>query len=409
MFLDAYDKLLTLCARSQLTPENKKNIRTVIAQGIDFNKLIEKAIWQRLHALVAYHLSSDDFLDLVSEQTRKQFKQIRLQNMARNMLLQEELARMLKLYNKENIPVIVLKGSALLGTVYQDISLRPMGDMDILVQSDHLILAESIALRQEYKHILNKENPKDHHHLSELIQKKKGVVLEIHHHIISNQKPFTVNIQDFWSRSTDFNILDTPALAFSQEDTIIYLSISILSDLFSHNRAVLGRLCDISEIIREYEYLLDWNCLLKISKENNLNEALYFILYLCDNLLGTVIPPEFWARLKPINFDTDSAISFINRRILNEQQRIIDGLVLSGKVESDSAIIFSLIVRFINAMKRRARKVNDGTFLGGERVKNRKNLWTRLLQVIFTPFEFRKDLDADRWLFGLRNNKSTIR
>ncbi len=49
-------------------------------------------------------------------------------SLARNMILFDELNRVLKAFNEAGIEVIVLKGAALAQTVYPDIALRPMGE-----------------------------------------------------------------------------------------------------------------------------------------------------------------------------------------------------------------------------------------------------------------------------------------
>ncbi len=58
--------------------------------------------------------------------------------LAQNTLMYKELARILETFAAEEIPVIVLKGAALAATVYEDIGLRPMGDLDLLVRPEDL-------------------------------------------------------------------------------------------------------------------------------------------------------------------------------------------------------------------------------------------------------------------------------
>ncbi len=48
----------------------------------------------------------------------------------------QELERILQAFDEAGIPVIVLKGAALAATVYEDIGLRPMGDLDLLIHPE---------------------------------------------------------------------------------------------------------------------------------------------------------------------------------------------------------------------------------------------------------------------------------
>jgi hypothetical protein len=52
----------------------------------------------------------------------------------RNLLLLRELATCLRELAAATVPVLVLKGAALTETVYRNVSLRPMGDVDLLVR-----------------------------------------------------------------------------------------------------------------------------------------------------------------------------------------------------------------------------------------------------------------------------------
>lgn len=54
--------------------------------------------------------------------------------LASNMLLYDQLKVILAAFERAGITAIVLKGAALALTVYEDIGLRPMGDLDLLIQ-----------------------------------------------------------------------------------------------------------------------------------------------------------------------------------------------------------------------------------------------------------------------------------
>src|SRR5262245_61253961 len=56
----------------------------------------------------------------------------------RNLLLLRELGTCLRALTAAAVPVIVLKGAALIETVYGNLALRPMGDVDLLVHGPDL-------------------------------------------------------------------------------------------------------------------------------------------------------------------------------------------------------------------------------------------------------------------------------
>jgi len=72
------------------------------------------------------------------------------ETLARNTVLLQELERILAAFEKAGIAVIVLKGAALAQTVYEDIGLRPMSDIDLLVRPEDVWRATHLLQRLEY-------------------------------------------------------------------------------------------------------------------------------------------------------------------------------------------------------------------------------------------------------------------
>ena len=79
-------------------------------------------------------------------------------SVARNTVLFQELERILRILAEANIPVIVLKGAALAQTIYPDIALRPMTDLDILVKSEHLDRAVELLRTTGYRWLAVSQN-----------------------------------------------------------------------------------------------------------------------------------------------------------------------------------------------------------------------------------------------------------
>ena len=71
--------------------------------------------------------------------------------LAQNTLLLLELAKLLDLFSQADIPVIVLKGGALADGYYDDIGLRPMGDLDLLLPEPDIERALDIIRARGYQ------------------------------------------------------------------------------------------------------------------------------------------------------------------------------------------------------------------------------------------------------------------
>ena len=73
---------------------------------------------------------------------------------AHNAVLFQELERILRMLEAADIPVIVLKGAALAQTIYPDIALRPMTDLDLLVKPEHLDRAVELLRAAGYQQLI---------------------------------------------------------------------------------------------------------------------------------------------------------------------------------------------------------------------------------------------------------------
>lgn len=60
------------------------------------------------------------------------------QTLSQNLLIYKELKRLLSAFEDACIQVIVFKGAALAASLYEDLGLRPMGDIDLLVHKEDL-------------------------------------------------------------------------------------------------------------------------------------------------------------------------------------------------------------------------------------------------------------------------------
>ncbi len=110
------------------------------------------------------------------------------ETLARNTLLLRELARILEAFDAAGIETIVLKGAALAQTVYEDIGLRPMNDIDLLVRPEDVEKAVAIMRRLDYQ--LNA--PPEHrrgmwktiHYDYPLKHRDDGLLVELHWNVI---------------------------------------------------------------------------------------------------------------------------------------------------------------------------------------------------------------------------------
>ncbi|MBI2857824.1 MAG: nucleotidyltransferase family protein [Chloroflexi bacterium] len=408
--LGADDQLLLHCARIQLSPERREAIKALLAGSVDWEVMLRRASWQRLSCLVSVHLRSQALSALVPLPVRQQLQRMSYASVARNMLMQDELAGILSALQREKIPVIVLKGSALLGSVYPDISLRPMADLDILVHEEDLEHAEAIALgrgfAQVVDHRTHEEAKEKWHQLPYLIHAKKRIALEIHQHIVDSDDPFRFDLNDFWARARPNQFLSAGALCLAPEDLLIHLSIKFLLDRRYGSDSALGQLCDISEVMFHHGVFLDWNLLKRAADDYGLVEGLHCVFHTCDRLLGTSPPASFLNSLRPSYFDETVAGTFIMRRVLDTTPWLAHDLVPSKSPYTRLRAFWSFATRFFCIPEELAHKRGQPGFLVSFYAKRVEDVFPRMWRALLKPSDLRNDLLLDRWLHDLYRARS---
>jgi hypothetical protein len=403
--LSREDALLVHCARLTISEEQRHAIKGLLTGKLDWDLLMQKAVWHRLPLLLSHHLSSPDLSMFVPVPVQERLKNLRYQRLARNMILQDELSHLLSIFNSQGIPTIVLKGAALLENIYADISLRSMNDLDILVRPEHLDFAEAIALGRGYVYLAAQNTTekarKNGRHLDNLVLPGKGILLEIHQHFVNADDPYHFDLSGFWSRTEPVKILGVPALALAPGDLLIHLSIKFLLDRRYRSNNALGQLCDISEVIRHYDDSLDWDLIEKTCGEKGVSRGLHFVLYTCKHLLQAPIPGPILDRFQPHTFDVTSAEMFIRRRVLDSRPWLAHGLLDSQEAFNRRGTAWAIARRFTVFMRQIMSKNGKGSGPSGWR--RIIDVLPKLGRVLFRPDELKKDLHLDRWLHDLYN------
>jgi hypothetical protein len=120
----------------------------------DWRRLVDLAEGHGMAPLLFWSLALDGWPANAPEEARRRLERSFYTSTAANIVLLDELRRILKALNAQGIPVIVLKGAALAPTVYPDPALRPMRDLDLLVHRQDLEGALAALRRLDYRGLM---------------------------------------------------------------------------------------------------------------------------------------------------------------------------------------------------------------------------------------------------------------
>lgn len=201
------------------------------AAAIDFHLLLKLAVFHRVAPLVYEHRQR---LKL-PEEALEAFRAATLATLHRNLQFAAELKLALRALNAAGIPVILLKGAHLMDAIYANPGLRPMSDLDLLVQPHHAVRATH-ALRDEGYEVdthcaafglsADREIKLDKHGVHDL-------TIELHTDLNRPTRHHWFPMDCLWERSQPYPFQGVPARALGLEDNVTFLCAHAVPHAFS--------------------------------------------------------------------------------------------------------------------------------------------------------------------------------
>lgn len=284
------NSLLFFC--SQNVEDQKKYLikRIIINRDISWDKIIIRSNIDGIMPFLYIHLK--DQTDYVPAHIMKKLKRNYEQTFTMNLVFMRFLEELDGILSELKGPdIMVIKGASLLGVIYDDIGLRPMEDIDILVQRKDMEEVGNIL-----KDLGFSKDP-----VYPTTYKRGPISVDLHtdilssHRIESRQFLAETNNDALWKRSVLLFDKGSHVFRPSIEDTIIILSFHILK----HNFERLIWLVDIAEILRKQALYFKWEDLLCIAKDTKAQRAIFYSIISVKNMFGLDVPFRFLKALSP--------------------------------------------------------------------------------------------------------------
>ncbi len=151
--------LLLLCARWPQREEDRQLIQIQASRPLDWRRFLLLAQHHRLVPLAchALHASTAEPRPRALEIVLDELQRLSLDNAHRALRSLAELRRVVQELQAHDIPVGVLKGLPLAQSVYGDLGLRAVGDLDLLIDEDALREADRVLCGLGYRGLFQVE------------------------------------------------------------------------------------------------------------------------------------------------------------------------------------------------------------------------------------------------------------
>ena len=289
-----------------------------------WGRTLQIADWHRLSPALFCHLHPRKDAPAAVQSA---LERVYLANAARNMFMTSTLRRIVDALRATDTPTMLLKGAALVETVYPDPAQREMLDLDILVPASRLDMASAALAPLDYRPqpaagegpgaTMAVRLPLDQHHGPALIGNEQLLAVELHRHILIAGEGRRFDIDELWQRARP-SVNGTHLLP-SPEDLLLHVCLH-----FTRNRVggsyrtrqtggALGQICDIARIV-EYD-AIDWPSLIDTARRYRLDARIFLGLFAARQL-GVPIPQDALAELQPRGFDPVLGQRLVTLRVL---------------------------------------------------------------------------------------------
>ena len=223
------------------------------------------------------------------------------------MVRYHALKPILAAFQQQGIPVILWKGVALAQTIYPDIALRPMCDLDLVVRPADVDRAIAALAALGYELPAEMAGPAWRSFVPEVALNRRfgkmTVTVDLHWRAFVGQWLEQVmgpeaDERAIWDTAREFDYEGYAALFPAPAPGLLGL---ILHALLHHNlgQTVLRSLADADAWLRDYVAPAGWDDLVMQARSLRVAAPTYMALTLCQELLGTDVPPAVLSALAP--------------------------------------------------------------------------------------------------------------
>jgi hypothetical protein len=287
----AEQKILLICARPRLDDDARADLNRLLGSKLDWDSLIAAAQRHALLPLMHHHLSKSQ-LDLVPPAHAKQLKTVFLENVARNLVLMNELRSITHSLQSSGIESFPFKGPVLGLIAYDDPGLRQSVDLDIVVRPTEVERAWECLTARGYRPT-RRLDPRQtqflisQQHNLQLMRHEGLLMVELHWRIAPKLFAPGFGAEELWSKLNTINVKGFELKSLPVEELLMTLCVHGARHLWER----LSWVTDLAAVISA-THEIHWTSLLAMAKRTQTERILLVGLQLAKQLLNTQLPPE---------------------------------------------------------------------------------------------------------------------
>lgn len=303
-------RVLLNCARQQMSGDLIAQTRRALEGSIAWDRIIDTAWRHGVAPLLQGHLASHALQDLVPDEAKHSLRECYVRTAFRSQTHLAAIDELRRAFAGAEVPVILLKGAALVLSTYRDPAWRPFADIDLLIREDQIASAKSALADNGYTlapELLCEELSRRFHvNLPFVKRSDRPVHVELHWRLADRFTAYEFSNDELWSRASHLSP-EPSALVLEVHDAILYLAAHV--DKHGHSNQALANategttwvldelsgnrliwFTDLHELITASA--INWTLIEERSRPRELRAAISATFRLLRGLLGTEGIPD---------------------------------------------------------------------------------------------------------------------
>ncbi|HST22436.1 MAG TPA: nucleotidyltransferase family protein [Blastocatellia bacterium] len=318
-------------------PLNENATPLPALEDTDWPLLVKTANQHGLGPLVFASLKESGLLNVVPKNEIETLRLAYVRASVANRQAFQDLSFFIDRFEREKIPLIILKGGALGVTIYPDIALRPMGDLDLLIAPNTVERATRALIEQGYVAYAEMSQGFANRFSVEQGFLRKGnrpSQIDLHWHAFTTPYYFErIPVEWFWQRTMEISINHRRAFAFSPTAQLLHLSAHYM--MHSYRRLIWSY--DLALLVARCYEQIDWEDVIESAEEFGLSQVLYEALSEVRKRWGIAIPVDSYERLRTIQMPWRGRMVFAATNKLSDAELdALKGLGLRGTLRKSA-------------------------------------------------------------------------
>ncbi|HJZ81131.1 MAG TPA: nucleotidyltransferase family protein [Pyrinomonadaceae bacterium] len=285
------NEFLRLCLRPRADQTHLAKTRELMAGKLDWEYLYQLSARHSLVPLV-YHQLKQIGSDLVPARFWQRFKSGYQANVARSLVLTNELLSLTRELQMNHIDSLPFKGPVLGSIAYGNPALRCFLDLDIIVRLQDVAATREILRARGYQLASNIDVRQEQlllnaHHNLQFERDEGRLIVELHWRISGNFYAHALGPEALWARLEPVTLQGAQFNSLPIEDLLLALCIHGSRHFWEK----LCWICDLAALITSGRSI-DWTRLVSLARETDTEGILLLGLCLASDLAGDGLPEE---------------------------------------------------------------------------------------------------------------------